>query len=95
MQQLNTTIEILLARFNGQVLIPFVAASEAAGIPQQTARNRLAKGDYPIPTVLNGSRRFVHVADLSEFIESLRETAKPTPRRGPKTKASKFVGVEA
>jgi len=92
MQQLNTTIEILLARFNGQVLIPFVAASEAAGIPQQTARNRLAKGDYPIPTILNGSRRFVHVADLSEYIESLRS---PKPKRGPKTKASKFAGVEA
>ena len=95
MQQLNTTIEILLARFNGQVLIPFVAASEAAGIPQQTARNRLAKGDYPIPTILNGSRRFVHVADLSEYIESLRGNAMPTPRRGPKTKASKLAGVPA
>lgn len=94
MQQLNSTIQILLAQFNGQVLIPFVAASEAAGIPQQTARNRLAKGDYPIPTVLNGSRRFVHVADLCEYIESLR-SPKPKPKRGPKTKASKFAGVEA
>lgn len=95
MQQINSTIEILMARFHGQVLIPFVVASEAAGIPGQTARNRLAKGDYQIPTVLIGSRRFIHVADLAKYIDSLRVVAVPTPKRGPKTKASKFAGVEA
>jgi hypothetical protein len=81
MQQINSTIEILMARFHGQVLIPFVSASESAGIPEQTARNRLAKGNYPIPTVLNGSRRFIHISDLAEYIESLR-SPKPQPQRG-------------
>lgn len=89
MQNLSSTLQILLARFDGQVLIPFASASKSVGIPEQTARNRLVSGNFPIPTVLNGSRRFVHVADLADYVESLRsESSKP--KRGRKTKASKF-----
>lgn len=80
MQQVNSTITILLARFNGQVLVPFAAGAECVGIPEQTARNKLVKGEFPIPTVLSGGRRFVHVQDLANYVESLR--GNPTPRRG-------------
>lgn len=91
MQNLNTTIEILLARFDGQVLIPFAPASKSVGIPEQTARNRLVSGNFPIPTVLNGSRRFIHVADLAAYVESLRSgRSESKPKRGRKLKASKF-----
>lgn len=87
--QISSTLQILLARFDGQVLIPFASASKSVGISEQTARNRLVSGNFPIPTVLNGSRRFVHVADLADYVESLRsESSKP--KRGRKTKASKF-----
>lgn len=93
MQEINSTIQILLARFNGQVLIPFAPASESVGISEQTARNRLSAGTYPIPTVVNGARRFIHVADLAAFVESLRsESSKP--KRGRPTKASKFAEQE-
>lgn len=90
--QLNTTIEILLARFDGQILIPFVAAAKCVGIPEQTARNKLAKGEFPIPTALNGSRRFIHISDLAQYADTLRglSTEKKT-RRGPRTKASKMA----
>lgn len=62
--QLNSTITILLAQFNGQVLIPLAAGAECVGIPEQTARNKLVKGEFPIPTVLSGGRRFMHVHTL-------------------------------
>lgn len=88
MQNLNTTIEILLARFDGQVLIPLALAAKSVGIPEQTARNRLVSGNFPIPTVLNGSRRFIHVADLAAYVDSLRGIQKS--KRGRPTKASKF-----
>lgn len=91
MQNLNTTIEILLARFNGQVLIPFASASKSVGIPEQTARNRLVSGNFPIPTVLNGSRRFIHISDLANYVESLRDKSQKT-KKGRPTKASKSVG---
>lgn len=87
--QISSTLQILLARFNGQVLIPLAAASESVGIPEQTARNRLAGGNFPIRTVLNGSRRFIHVADLADYVESLRAQSSK-PKRGPRTKASKL-----
>lgn len=89
MQNLSPTLQILLARFNGQVLIPLAAGSESVGIPEQTARNKLSNGTYPMPTVTNGARRFIHISDLAAFVESLRsESSKP--KRGRKTKASKF-----
>lgn len=91
--QIGSTLQILLAQFNGQVLIPLVKASTSVGIPEQTARNRLASGNFPIPTILNGSRRFIHVTDLADYVESLRsESSKP--KRGRKTKASKFKETE-
>lgn len=95
MQQLNSTITILLARFNGQVLIPFAAASECVGIREQTARNLLVKGEFPIPTILLGGRRFVHIQDLADYVESLRQSQHKKTRRGPRTKASKMAQLTA
>lgn len=91
MQQINSTITILLARFNGQVLVPFAAGAECVGIPEQTARNRLVKGEFPIPTVLSGGRRFVHVQDLANYVESLRESPDKKIKKGRPTKASKMA----
>jgi len=87
--QISSTLQILLAQFNGQVLIPFASASKSVGIPEQTARNRLASGNFPIPTVLNGSRRFIHISDLASYVESLRS---PPKKPGRPTKAQKFQG---
>lgn len=87
--KISSSLQILLARFNGQILIPFALASESAGIQEQTARNKLSCGKFPIKTVMNGSRRFIHISDLADYIESLRaESLKP--KRGRPTKASKF-----
>lgn len=91
MQQINSTITILLARFNGQVLVPFAAGAECVGIPEQTARNKLVKGEFPIPTVLSGGRRFVHVQDLASYVESLRESPNKETKLGRRTKASKMA----
>lgn len=76
MQNITTTIQILLARFNGQVLIPWTAASESVGIAPQTARNRLTEGTFPIPTKMVETRRFIHIADLASYVDSL-PTSKP------------------
>ena len=91
MQNLSSTLQILLARFNGQILIPFTSASESVGIPQQSARNLLAKKKFPIPTVpnANGSRRFIHIEDLANYVDSLKSNS-VKPKRGRPTKASKI-----
>jgi len=92
--QISSTLQILLARFNGQILIPFVAASESVGIPEQTARNKLSKGEFPIPTVLSGSRRQIHIQDLAAYVDNLREqSVVKKPKLGRRTKASKFASA--
>jgi hypothetical protein len=95
MQNISSTIQILLARFNGQVLIPLVSASESVGIPAQTARNRLSNGTFPIPTVMIDSRRFIHISDLADFVESRRVSSAVMPeseiiRKGARTKAERL-----
>jgi hypothetical protein len=95
MQNITTTIQILLARFNGQVLIPLVSASESVGISAQTARNRLSNGTFPIPTVMVESRRFIHISDLADFVESRRAPKQATPepeqiRKGRPTKLAQM-----
>lgn len=89
--KISSTLQILLARFNGQILIPFAPASESVGIPEQTARNLLCKKKFPIPTVpnTNGTRIYIHIADLAAYVDLLR-SGSSRPKRGRPTKASKF-----
>jgi hypothetical protein len=92
MSQLSSTLQILLARFNGQVLIPFAQAAESVGIAEQTARNQLVSGKFPVPTLEIGSRRFIHVEDLANFVELLRQ---PKPKRGPRSKKQRIEAGRA
>ena len=96
MQNITTTIQILLARFNGQVLIPLVAASESVGISAQTARNRLSNGTFPISTKLVESRRFIHITDLADFVDSLptSKPASPEPERVRKGRPPKLLKIK-
>lgn len=84
-----TTIDILLMRFQGKVLIPFSDAVIVAGFELQTARNQLSKKTFPIETILNGSRRFIHIRELASFVDNLTasqyisESPKKTKRGRP------------
>ena len=91
--QISSTILILLARFDGRLLIPFIPAAVSAGFKEQTARNQLSNNSFPIKTELRGSRRFIHISDLAEYIDSLRvESSKP--KRGRPLKQSKFKATQ-
>lgn len=74
---ISETQQILLAHFDGQILIPFISAAKAAGFAGQSARNLLCRGRFPIQTLVVGSRRFVHLADLAAYIEAQRT---PVPK---------------
>lgn len=88
MQSNTQTLQLLVDQFPGKVLIPFIAASEAVGIAEQTARNRLSKKTFPIPSVLIGRRRYIHISTLAEYVDSL---ATPKPRKGRRSKAEKLA----
>lgn len=93
MQNISNTLQILLVRFEGQLLIPFAAAARAAGFKEQTARNLQAEEKFPIRSEKRGSRRFVHVNDLANYIESvIPEKIKRGPGRPPKASMSRVTG---
>jgi hypothetical protein len=91
MQNLSPTLQILLARFDGQILIPFTHASKTAGFAEQTARNLESQKKFPIKTQKRGGRRFIHIEDLATYIESQRVTATP---RGRPTKSQQRQKAE-
>ena len=75
--QLSSTLQILLAQFDGQVLIPFTAASKSAGFSEQTARNLDSQKKFPIKSQKRGSRRFIHISDLAAYID-LKPRGRPS-----------------
>jgi hypothetical protein len=77
MQKLSLTLQILLAQFDGQILIPFTAAAKVAGFAEQTARNLDAQKKFPIRTQKRGTRRFIHVNDLADYID-LKPKGRPS-----------------
>lgn len=95
MQNINSTLQVLLVRFNGKVLIPLESAVESIGIHIRTARNKLSKGTFPIPTVLVLSRRYIHISDLANYVESCRVSPVVVPKskivkKGARTKEERL-----
>lgn len=91
MQNLSSNLQILLARFGGKILIPFAEAALAAGFKEQTARNLQVLRKFPIHSEKRGGRRFIHIQDLADYIESVlpRETKR---KPGRPTKVSQSQG---
>ena len=89
-----TLVDVLQAKFNGRILVPFLDAVEALGYNRQTARNELVRGVFPIPTMLQGSRRFIAITDIAAYVELLyanREQPKPKKKIGRPTKAEQVA----
>lgn len=92
--QIPTLVEILLAKFDGQLLIPFIDAITVIGYNQQTARNELSKKSFPIRTVLQGGRRYICITDLAGYLEKLQSDSWKKSKAGRPTKASKMRALE-
>lgn len=92
LSQISSTLHILLARFNGQILVPLAVGAACIGMPIQTARNKLCRGEFPIPTVRQGRGRYIHIHEIASYIDSLR--GEGSRKRGPRTKASKLQARE-
>jgi hypothetical protein len=73
-QARSPIVDVLLSKHGGQLIIPFLEAAESLGYKQQTARNELVRGSFPIPTLRRGGRRFVAITDLADYLEQLYAT---------------------
>lgn len=90
----STLVDVLLALFAGQILIPFNSAVDCIGYNRQTARNELVRGVFPLPTLLQGSRRFIAITDLAAYLEQLyanREQPKQKKKIGRRTKVEEIA----
>lgn len=89
-----TLVDVLLAKFYGRILVPFPDAVEALGYNRQTARNELVRGVFPVPTMLQGARRFIAVTDIAAYVERLyanREQPRPKKKIGRPSKAEQIA----
>lgn len=69
----ENSLEILSLRY-GRSLLPLSMAAREIGINLRTAHNQISKGIFPVPTILQARRRYVHVEDLAGYIDRLRRT---------------------
>lgn len=69
----ENSLEILSLRY-GRSLLPLAMAAREIGINLRTAHNQISKGIFPVPTILQARRRYVHVEDLAGYIDRLRRT---------------------
>lgn len=53
------------------LLIPYLEGAQTIGIANQTAKNWLSAGRFPVATFLIGRRRMVRVSDLEAFVAGL------------------------
>jgi len=69
----ENSMEILARRYS-RSLLPLAMAAREIGINLRTAHNQISKGVFPVPTILQAKRRYVHVEDLAGYIDQLRRT---------------------
>lgn len=70
------TIELELAKHlenvcPGRFLIPIRVVAKVIDMKYSTCRNKIALGSFPLPTILQGARRFVTAPDLIEYVKKL------------------------
>ena len=77
--------------FPGQVFADLAPAAHAIGLAEQTARDKIWLGKFPVQTVKIGRKRLVVVADLARYYAELvgldSETAAPAAPAEPAEKA--------
>lgn len=72
MTRISSTLEQnLIDRFGGALLIRPVDAGGILGRDKGTVYNQVSGGTFPVPLVLEGTRRMVKVSDLAHYIENL------------------------
>lgn len=72
--------------FPGQVFADLAPAARAIGLSEQTARDKLWQGKFPVQTVKIGRKRLVVVDDLAKYYAELvgLDVENKAPDKAPK-----------
>ncbi len=83
MSSQNQTLVFLQGLFPGRASILAIEAGRAAfNWADQTSRNRLTAGKFPIPTYSLGGRRMVRLDALARFMDQASGDTAKRPTRG-------------
>lgn len=94
----TSTIDFLSSRFPPTLSVRNL--SEITTEHEQTIRNKICKGVYPIPSFTIGRKRLFRLIDVAAFIERQRAAdpshpANHRPKRGRPTKVQQLAGKSA
>lgn len=91
---LSPTLAYLESIFPGTAVVPVIKAGACLSFAQQTTRNKLAAGKFPIDTYLIGGKRVVKKTDLADYLDGLINKRGPGRPKG-STKAKRIAAAEA
>lgn len=66
----SQTLAILQSQFPGMFRIPILDAGRALGLANQTVRNQVHCGTFPVASQRVGGRRFVRIDDLARALDA-------------------------
>lgn len=70
MAHTTPALELLKEHYPSRMLISLADCAQWIGIAAGTARNYLARGDFPIPTRKFGDLRLVDIRDLAAWLDA-------------------------
>jgi len=93
----NAVLDLLRATYK-TLFIPVVLAGREIGMAEGTTRNLLTEEKFPLPTTTRGTRRYVTIFDLADYVSrkspalsSLPSAAASKPsKRGPRFKKDRM-----
>ena len=83
------SLDYLQSLFPGQMGIPILSAGKIIGFAEQTTKNKVSQGKFPVQVGRIGKKRIVHILDLAEFME-LQRAKENKIRRGRPTKTQQI-----
>lgn len=81
-----SAIDLLTAQFPKKLRLNTADLARVLCFHPYSIRNRIAKGIFPIPTYVDGTKRFADLRDVAAYLDGLRNKRKA----GRPTKASKI-----
>jgi hypothetical protein len=76
----STTLQILLYKFQGKILINVGEVAQALGYKEAYLRNLISQKKCPVHTFLQGSKRVAKIHDVAAHIDNL-STAEHKPEK--------------
>lgn len=95
----NAVLDLLRATYK-TLFIPVVEAGREIGMAEGTTRNLLTEEKFPLPTTTRGTRRYVTIFDLADYVSrkspalsslpSAAASASKPSKRGPRFKKDRM-----